>query len=207
MDCRLDSVAFKEGPIVKRGTLLALVDPRPFAVQLQQAEGALARDQAHPRAAARSISTATPGVAKDKLIAQQQADDQGVLVGQLEGSAKLDQAQIDQAKLMLDWARIRSPIDGVTGVWSIPATSADAAEAAGIVAWTAKSFLHRGHLYPAAGRARANTKGDGRGQAGGRSPVARRRQGAGQRHSQVIDNQINVATAMIRLKAIFANTQ
>src|SRR5664279_1583669 len=106
VDGRLDSVAFREGQFVKRGTILARIDPRPFAIQLHQAQGALARDQAQLGGGKVNLDRYTR-VAKDKLIAQQQADDQGTLVGQLEGSVKADQAQIEQAKLMLEYATIR----------------------------------------------------------------------------------------------------
>ena len=204
VDGRLDSVGFKEGEFVKRGALLALVDPRAFAVQLQQAEGALARDQAQLRGGKVNFDRYTR-VAKDKLIAQQQADDQGVLVGQLEGSVKLDQAQIDQAKLMLDWAHIRSPIDGVTGVRLVdPGNIVHAAEAAGIVVVTQIDPIAVIFTLPQDELGRIQ-----KAMAEGKPVVeALSRDGDKVLASgtlEVIDNQINVATAMVRLKAIFAN--
>ena len=123
VDGRLDQVLFREGQQVHAGDLLARIDPRPFRNQLHQAEGALARDQAQLQGAKVNLERYQQ-LAEQKLIAQQQADDQAALVGQLAGAVQLDMAQIDSAKLNLDYALIRSPIEGVTGcASSIPATS------------------------------------------------------------------------------------
>ncbi len=204
VDGRLDSVAFREGQFVKRGAMLALVDPRPFAIQLHQAEGALARDQAQLRGGKVNLDRYTQ-VAKDKLIAQQQADDQGVLVGQLEGSVKADQAQIEQAKLMLDYAHIRSPIDGITGVRLVdPGNMVHPAEAAGIVVVTQIDPIAVLFTLPQDDLARVQ-----KALAEGKPAVdALSRDGGSVLATgtlEVIDNEINATTATLRLKAIFAN--
>src|ERR1700687_3829636 len=115
VDGRLDRVLFKEGEPVKAGELLARIDPRPFQNQLQQALGALERDRAQLEAARRNFERYRQLAAK-KLIPQQQADDQAAMVGQFEGAVRVDQATIEVAKLNLDYANIKSPIDGVSGV-------------------------------------------------------------------------------------------
>jgi multidrug efflux system membrane fusion protein len=184
--------------------LLALVDPRPFAIQLDQAQGALVRDQAQLQGGKVNLGRYTR-VAKDKLIPQQQADDQQVLVQQLEGAVKTDQAQLEQAKLMLDYAHIRSPIDGVTGVRLVdPGNVVHAAEAAGIVVVTqidpiAVLFTLPQDDLPRVQHALAEGKP---------AVDALSRDGSSILASgtlEVIDNQINATTATIRLKAIFAN--
>src|SRR5579871_5685956 len=115
VDGRLDQVLFREGQEVKHGDVLAQVDPRPFEIQLKQAQGALARDEAQLKNA-QTVLARTIALRDGKLVAQQNVDDARASVGQLEGAVAVDQAAISSAKLNLDYARIRSPIDGVTGV-------------------------------------------------------------------------------------------
>src|SRR5262249_38963510 len=112
---QLESVSFKEGQEVKHGTVLAQIDPRPFTIALHQAEAALARDGAQLRGARLNLERCT-AVRPEKLIAQQQLDDQQAMVGQLEATVKADEAQVENARLQLGFARITAPIDGVTGI-------------------------------------------------------------------------------------------
>jgi len=115
VDGRLDEVLFKEGQFVKKGQVLAQVDPRPYQIQLEQGQGALARDEAQLKNARLTVERdrqLLPG----KLIAQQQLDTDVAAAGQLEGAVLVDEATIAAAKLNLDYARITSPIDGVTGI-------------------------------------------------------------------------------------------
>ncbi|HEY2029274.1 MAG TPA: biotin/lipoyl-binding protein, partial [Myxococcales bacterium] len=93
VDGRLEQVLFREGQAIKAGDRIAQIDPRPFVNQLHQAEGALARDRAQLKGAKVNLARFT-SLAAQKLIAQQQADDQAALVGQLEGAVVADQATI-----------------------------------------------------------------------------------------------------------------
>jgi membrane fusion protein, multidrug efflux system len=115
VDGRLDKVLFDEGQLVHRGQLIAQIDPRPFEIQLHQAQGALARDEAQLANARKNLERFR-ALRAENLIAQQQVDDQLATASQLEATVRIDRAAIETARLNLDYARITSPIDGVTGL-------------------------------------------------------------------------------------------
>src|SRR5262245_3649423 len=115
VDGLLERVYFKEGQKVRKGQILAQIDPRPFQAQLAIAEGALARDTAMLQGNKRNLDRYRL-LDKRDLIPKQQVDDQSATVGQNEGTVILDRAQIQQARLNLEYARIRSPLSGIAGV-------------------------------------------------------------------------------------------
>ncbi|HEY4186724.1 MAG TPA: efflux RND transporter periplasmic adaptor subunit [Polyangia bacterium] len=204
VDGRLVRVAFREGQAVKRGELLAEVDPRPFTIQLHQGEAALARDDAQLKGAEKNLERYA-AVSAERLIPEQQTDDQRALVEQLRGTTQSDRAQIESARLNLDYARITSPIDGIVGVRQVDQGNiVHAADANGIVVVTQMDpiavlfTLPQDYLPQVAAQLK---KGPLVVEALGRDGSQTLAKGT----LEVIDNQINQATATMRLKAIFPN--
>lgn len=129
-------VHFQEGQFVKAGDLLAEIDPRPFQVQLMQAEGQMARDQAL-LANARIDLERYKTLFEQDSIARQQVDTQAALVRQYEGAVKANQSAIENAKLQLAYARITAPISGRLGLRQVdPGNVVRAGDANGIVVIT-----------------------------------------------------------------------
>lgn len=115
IDGHLTRIGFREGEEVRKGDFLAEVDPRPYRIAVEQAEAQLAKDRALLRNAEVDLTRYRNLVAEDS-IARQQLDTQESLVGQYRAQVQLDQAQLDDAKLNLDYCRIVSPLDGRVGL-------------------------------------------------------------------------------------------
>jgi multidrug efflux system membrane fusion protein len=115
VDGQLVRLHYKEGQRLREGDLLAEIDPRPYQVQLMQAEGQLAKDEAALSNARLDLDRYKVLLSQDS-VSRQQLDTQTTVVSQAEAAIKSDQAQVEGAKLSLTYCRITAPITGVVGL-------------------------------------------------------------------------------------------
>lgn len=115
VDGQIVKINFTEGQYVKEGDALIEIDPRPYQVQLEQAEGQQAKDQAMLKDAQVDYGRYTQ-LFGEGVIPKQQVDTQQAQVGNYEGAIKADQAAIDNAKLQITYAHITAPISGRVGL-------------------------------------------------------------------------------------------
>ena len=198
------SIAFQEGARVKQGELLVQVDPRPFKIALQQAEATAARDLATLKNAERDLARYKDLIAQ-KLIAQQQYDQQLATVDSARATLALDQAAANNARLNLQFSSVTSPINGVAGVRQVDVGNlVTPTDANGIVVLTQMDPIAVLFTLPQDDLPRvaaAFSKGPPTVEAWDRSGLGK----LGTGKLTVIDNQVNPGTATIRLKAEFPN--
>jgi len=201
----LTDVFYKEGQQVKRGDVLATIDPRPFQIALDQANGNLERDQAQ-LASAKVTLDRDNSLLKQKLIAQQNVDTQLATVQQLEGAVVTDRAGVGAAQLNLSYSKITAPIDGRVGLRTVDVGNYVATTGAvGIATITTVTPIDVVFTLPAD----TVTKIQQRLGAGASLPTTvldrTRTTVLGQGTFLTLDNQIDATTGTIRAKARFAN--
>jgi multidrug efflux system membrane fusion protein len=202
---QLVEVGYREGQMVHKGDLLAVIDPRPYQAAYVQAQGQLERDQALLKNAHTDLDRYKAAYAQHAIPEQTLATQQST-VDQYEGTTKLDQGNVDAAKVNVDYARITSPIDGRVGLRQVDPGNIVQANGttalltvAQIQPITVIFTMAEDYISDVAGQLRAGRKLEV--DAFDRDNSTLLAKGS----VMTIDNQIDATTGTVKVRAQFAN--
>lgn len=205
VDGQLINVLVREGQKVRKGQLLAEIDPAPYQASLAQAEGQLARDQAQ-HANDQAQADRYKSLFQAGVVSQENAQAQLAAAGQSGGAIQADQAAIQAAKVNVNYTRITSPIDGVVGLRQVdPGNIVHASDSNGLLVVTQLQpitvvfTLPEDHLPDVLELMRQ-----------GRKLAVEAYDRAGVNHLATgsvltVDNQIDTTTGTVKVKAVFDN--
>jgi multidrug efflux system membrane fusion protein len=204
VDGKLIAVLYREGQDVKRGDVLARIDPATYQAQYDQAVAKKAQDEATLANAKIDLERYT-NLSATNSIARQQLDTQKATVAQLEALVRLDQAAIEYARANLNYTTITAPLDGRTGIRQVDEGNiVRASDATGIVVITQIKPMSIFFTLPQQQLADVNL-------AFAKGPLTVDALGADNKTVidrgvlLVVDNQVDQATGTVKLKAEFPN--
>jgi multidrug efflux system membrane fusion protein len=205
VDGQIMSVNFREGQKVSQGELLVQIDPRPYEVQLHQAQGQLAKDQAALKNAQTDLER-YQSLTSQGILPQQQLDAQVSTVDQDAAAVKSDQAAVESAMLNLTYSRITAPLSGTVGLRMVdPGNMVHATDTTGLVVITPLSPINVLFTIPADDIQQVQASSQG-----GKPLLVdafdrdfTRKLASGQ--LLAMDNQVDPTTGTVRLKAQFPN--
>ncbi len=206
VDGQIVRLPFREGQFVRQGEVLAEIDPRPFQIQLMQAEGQRAKNEASLKNATMDLRR-IESLVKQGILPQQQLDAQTAVVNQFEGAVKSDQAAVESAKLNLAYSHVTAPISGRVGLRQVDlGNTVRASDPNGLVTITQTQPISVVFTLPADQAAQVQ-----RIMRGGRTlPVETFDRDMSARLASgtldALDNQIDPATGTVKLRALFSNS-